>query len=227
MRRFLFSLLVFVFFGCISVASALVYGPWTGAPQTTSITVGWAMEPPLTCEVRYAPLPSFQATGELPFGDPLDRPAGIVREGNRSSQIENLEPDTWYVYKLVLSDGEISPIGTFRTAPEPGEPVTFGIISDTQWQWTAPNRIEMVAEAMAQTLGLSISFCTAGISWKPLFQPLGVSPLYGPHLRWAPLIPVLGNHERDSLAIISILASPRVEAGWGSAGGRCIGVMLS
>jgi predicted phosphodiesterase len=209
MRRFLFSLLVFVVFGCISVASALVYGPWTGAPQTTSITVSWAMEPPLTCEVRYAPLPSFQATGELPFVK-IYQPQTSSGKEIVHLKIENLEPDTWYVYKLVLSDGETSPIGTFRTAPEPGEPVTFGIISDTQWQWTAPNRIEMVAEAMAQD-PWAFHFILHGgdlvetpipTHWEFFFRSMA------PILRWAPLIPVLGNHERDSLSYYQHFSLP-------------------
>jgi len=209
MRRFLFSFLVLVFFGCTSVASALIYGPWTGAPQTTSITVSWAMKPPLACEVRYAPFPSFQATGELLFAK-IYQPQTSSGKEIVHLKIENLEPDTWYVYKLVLSNGETSPIGTFRTAPESGVPVTFGVISDTQWQWVEPNRIKMVAEAMAQD-PWAFHFVLHGgdlvespipTHWEFFFHSMA------PILRWAPLIPVLGNHERDSLSYYQHFSLP-------------------
>ncbi|MGB9757505.1 MAG: metallophosphoesterase [Candidatus Bipolaricaulaceae bacterium] len=187
--------------GLAAFGGALLYGPWTGAPAASSITVSWAMAPSLRAEVYYAPLSQYLATGELPLVATYNPQTPSSKE-IAHLRIENLEPDTWYVYKLVLSDGDASPIGTFRTAPEPGEPVTFGIISDTQWQWTEPNRIEMVAEAMVQD-PWAFHFVLHGgdlvetpipTHWEFFFQSMA------PILRWAPLIPVLGNHERDSLS---------------------------
>jgi hypothetical protein len=88
--------------------------------------------------------------------------------------------------------------------------VTFGIISDTQWQWTAPNRIEIVAEAMAQD-PWAFHFILHGgdlvetpipTHWEFFFRSMA------PILRWAPLIPVLGNHERDSLSYYQHFSLP-------------------
>jgi hypothetical protein len=113
-----------------------------------------------------------------------------------------LEAGTWYVYRVVFPDGKKTPIGTFRTAPEPGEPLSFAVIADTQWQWAEPNRVAMVAEAMALD-PWAFHFVLHGgdlvetpipSHWEFFFRSMA------PILRWSPLLPVLGNHERDSLS---------------------------
>ena len=209
MRRVFICFLGVLLLGTTTLSSPLVYGPWTGAPDRTSITVSWFSSPPTAATIRYGPLSLYWMTGELPFSF-SHAPQTSGEQEIVHVKLENLEPSTWYVYKLVFPTGEETPIGTFRTAPEPGEPVTFAVISDTQWQWTGVNRVQMVAEAMACD-GVAFHFVLHGGDlvetpipehWRFFFTSLD------PVLRWAPLIPVLGNHERDSLSYYQHFSLP-------------------
>jgi len=201
MRRVFLCFLGVLLLGTTTFSSLLVYGPWTGAPDRTSITVSWVSAPLAPATIQYGPLPLYRLTGELPFSFSYV-PQNSEKQGIVHVKLENLEPSTWYVYKLVFPSGEETPIGTFRTAPEPSEPLTFAVISDTQWQWTGVNRIQKVAEAMAcdRAAFHFVLHCGDLVEtptpehWRFFFTSLE------PILRWAPLIPVLGNHERDSLS---------------------------
>lgn len=205
--KFFAALLCAVSLGAFG--ASLLYGPWTGAPAATSVTVSWAASPPTAAVIRYGPFSVFQNTGELPFSLAYTPQTSSDKE-IAHVKLENLEPDTWYVYQLVLSDGDTSPLGTFRTAPAAGATVTFAVISDTQWQWTEPNRVEIVAKAMALDPWAFHFVLHAGdlvetpipSHWEFFFRSMA------PILRWAPLIPVLGNHERDSLSYYQHFSLP-------------------
>ncbi len=179
----------------------LLYGPWTGAPQSTSITLSWAASPPTPFTVEFAPLPAYLEIGEFTARVSYTPDVSLEKEIGHL-ELAGLMPSTWYVYRLVFPDGSETPLGTFRTAPAPDEPVAFGVISDTQWQWTGVNRVELVAQAMALDPWAFHFVLHAGdlvetpipSHWEFFFSSM--SPL----LRWAPLLPVLGNHERDSLS---------------------------
>lgn len=195
------TLVLAIVFGFLGLGTPLLYGPWTGAPNSTAITLSWAAYPPTPVTLEYAPLPQYLEneafTASLAYTPETSSGKEIVH-----LRIGELQPSTWYVYRLVFSDGTATPLGTFRTAPKPGEPVAFAVISDTQWQWTGVNRVELVAEAMALDPWAFHFVLHAGdlvetpipSHWKFFFSSLA------PILRWAPLIPVLGNHERDSLS---------------------------
>ncbi|MCX7750929.1 MAG: metallophosphoesterase family protein [Candidatus Bipolaricaulota bacterium] len=189
--------------------SPLRYGPWTGAPEARAVTVSWVASPASPAAVEYGPLRR---------GWPLDLfplwaryvPAQTADWGIAHVRLEGLEPGTWYTYRVVFLDGSRSPVGTFRTAPYPGEPVTFAVLSDTQWQWTGPNRVRMVAEALGRA-SFAFHFVLHGgdlvetpipSHWEFFFSSLA------PVLRWAPILPVLGNHERDSISYYEHFALP-------------------
>lgn len=216
MKRIIFSLLV-VLRSLVAFCS-LLYGPWAGAPQRESITLSWVASPPTSVVVQYGPLPSYLDTGEFLFSTTY-QPTGASEREIVHFVLTDLQPNTWYVYRLVFPDGETTPLGTFRTAPEPGEPVSFAVVSDTQWQWDEPNRVQMVATAMAND-PWAFHFVLHGgdlvetpipSHWEFFFRSMA------PILRWAPLLPVLGNHERDSLTYYQHFALP---AGEGRLGKR-------
>lgn len=208
MRRILCGVWAVVLWGLSLAAGPVLYGPWTGAPDSTGVTVTW-VSAPSPAVVQYGPLSLYRQSGELPFS------ISYVPQTSGDKEIVHvrlvdLAPSTWYVYRLVFPDGQKTPIATFRTAPEPGEPVNFAVISDTQWQWTGFNRVQMVAEAMACD-PLSFHFvvhCGDLVEtpipshWEFFFH--STSPV----LRWAPLLPVLGNHERDSLSYYQHFSLP-------------------
>ncbi|MCX7844340.1 MAG: metallophosphoesterase [Candidatus Bipolaricaulota bacterium] len=205
MRAVLLSLLWGVWVG----ASPLLYGPWTGAPEPTSVTVSWAARSASPVRLEYAPLADYRRTGGFPFAA-LYAPESATEKEIVHFRLTALAPSTWYAYRLVFPEGTATPVGTFRTAAAPGEPVAFGVLADTQWQWTGFNRVELVATAMGLDPWPFHFVLHAGdlvetpvpAHWEFFFRSLA------PILRWAPLLPVLGNHERDSLSYYQHFALP-------------------
>ena len=186
-------------FGTLS--SPFIHGPYTGDPSEDAVTVSWTMEPPLRARVEYAPYDRFTASGDFT--------AFVEYEPGRTSgretvhvRLKGLEGGAKYAYRVVLYDDASehqSPVGTFHTAPPPGTPVAFAVISDTQWRnWTHPNRIELVGDALAADPTPFQFILHSGDVvehpfrkyWDHLFASLSEALLR------APLIPVLGNHER-------------------------------
>lgn len=200
--------LILSFLSLSAWASPTLYGPWTGAPLSDSITVSWGAEAPLPATLEYSLLAFYLSGGG--FTQSLSYEPENGDPGVFSLRVERLAPATWYVYRLCFSQGSCSPLGTFRTAPVPGEPVTFGVISDTQWQWTGQNRVEMVAQAMALDPWAFHFVLHAGdlvetpipSHWEFFFRSTE------PILRRAPIIPVLGNHERGSSTYYQHFALP-------------------
>ncbi|MFC2077746.1 metallophosphoesterase [Candidatus Bipolaricaulota bacterium] len=116
--------------------------------------------------------------------------------------LENLDPATDYVYRVTLvdEDGEShSPVGAFSTAPDPGKPVSFIVLADTQQQLEGLNRLELVGDAIAADPMEFDFILHAGdvvespstYYWDDWFSS------FGDMLLRAPFIPVLGNHEKN------------------------------
>lgn len=187
----------------------LLYGPWTGAPEAGAVTVSWVSAPASAARVEYGPLVGGWPPDRFPLAQtytpraPSDREIVHVR-------LEGLHPDTWYMYRVTFPDGSHSPLAAFRTAPPPGKTVVFGVLADTQWQWTGLNRVETVAAAMAEE-PFPFHFVLHGgdlvetpipSHWEFFFRSMA------PILRWAPLLPVLGNHEGDSITYYQHFSLP-------------------
>ncbi len=187
----------------------LLYGPWTGAPEANAIAVSWAASPPAPAIVEYAPLAEYLRSSSFTHHVSYTPTTSDTKEIVHL-RLTDLSPSTWYVYRLVFEDGSEGPIGTFRTVSFSGEPVLFGVISDTQWQWTGPNRVELVASAMSLDPWPFHFVLHAGdlvetpipSHWEFFFR--SVAPI----LRWSPFLSVLGNHERDSVSYYQHFALP-------------------
>lgn len=136
-------------------------------------------------------------------------------------RLQDLAPGARYAYRVVQGDGVewTSPVGTFATAPVAGEPVAFAVLSDTQWQWEGVNRIQLVADALAADPAPFQFILHAGDlveSPVPRYWDHFFDSLSGALLR-APFVPVLGNHERNSISYYQHFALP---PGGGQAGKR-------
>lgn len=183
-----------------AAASPLAYGPWTGAPDAHAVTVSWASAPASPARVEYGPLAPGWPLDLFPLAQTYTPSAAADREIVHL-RLDGLLPDTWYVYQVVFPDGSRSPVGSFRTAPPPGATVVFAVVADTQWQWEGTNRVRLVAEALDRGPFLYHFILHGGdlvetpipSHWEFFFRSMA------PVLRWAPLLPVLGNHERDSI----------------------------
>jgi predicted phosphodiesterase len=130
--------------------------------------------------------------------------------------VDGLETATAYVYRVIVQSGSdmtISPTGRFRTAPAPGQSAAFAVLSDTQWQWEGVNRLAVIGAAVAFDSARSGGFdfvLHAGdvvetpnaYYWEPWFQS------FEPMLLAAPFVPVLGNHEKNSVSYYNAFSHP-------------------
>ncbi len=123
-----------------------------------------------------------------------------VYDGNMVTKhelaITGLQPGTTYYYKVVSCQAE-STVGTFRTAPEPGDPFTFVAFSDNQENFDIFGQIAGLMLAEDPWLAIS-SGDTVNDGWN---EPDFDEQLFGPAAdvwRQAPLYPAIGNHEHLS-----------------------------
>ncbi len=198
----------------VSAAVPFAHGPYSGAPSATSIVISWVLSFPSPAELEVAPI---DATTTEAFPRILDVPAASGdSHGQVDVLVDGLEPATAYVYRVVIQSGPetaASPIGRFETAPLPGRSVTFAVLSDTQWQWEGTNRLAVIGDAIAFDSARSGGFdfvLHAGdlvetpnaFYWDPWFTS------FESMLLAAPFIPVLGNHEKNSVSYYNAFAHP-------------------
>jgi predicted phosphodiesterase len=193
----------------------LARGPYSGAPSAESVVISWVVVPPLPAQLEVAPVVPHAAR-PVPVRTIAVPAPPEGTNGQVEVVVEGLDPATEYVYRVVIEDGsEItsSPIGHFRTAPLPGQPVTFAVLADTQWQWEGGDRLAVIAGAIAYDAARSGGFdfvLHAGdivetpnaYYWEPWFDA------FAPMLLTAPFIPVLGNHEKNSVSYYKAFAHP-------------------
>ena len=218
MRR---CLLVFTAVAVLGLAvsagaqTPFVHGPYSGAPSATSVVISWVLSSPAEAQLEVAPADAESASETFPRI--VDVPAaGPDSHGQIDVMVDNLEPATAYVYRVVIQSGTeaaASPVGRFKTAPAPGQTVTFAVVSDTQWQWEGVNRLAAIGDAIAFDSARSGGFdfiLHAGDlvesptdndwnSWFGSFEPM---------LLAAPLLPVLGNHENNNASYYRAFAHP-------------------
>lgn len=184
-----------------ATATSFVHGPYSGAPSENSVTISWRGSAPLPAWIEYDQLSDYEFSGTFAGLLEIPRSESDVPE-TMHAILNNLDPDTEYVYRIVMetTEGEfVSPLGRFVTEPPPGEIVEFAILADSQWQWEGDNRLESVGDAIAaDEMSFDFVLHAGDVVESPASQ-------YWDHwfaafddmLLKAPFIPVLGNHERN------------------------------
>ena len=184
-----------------ATATPFVHGPYSGAPSVDSVTISWRSSAPLSARVEYDRLPDYESSGTL-LGLLEITPSESDAPETMHAILGNLDPDTEYVYRIVLETAEgefVTPLGRFVTQPPSGEIVEFVILSDTQWQWEGENRLERIGDAIAMDEtpfdfvlhAGDIVESPASPNWDHWFAA------FDDMLLKAPFIPVLGNHEKN------------------------------
>lgn len=190
-------------------------GPYSGAPTADSIVISWVVDPPLPATLEVAPVASSSADSVQAQRIAAEAPADDAR-GQVNVLVDGLDPATAYVYRVTIQSGSdvvTSSIGHFRTAPASGQSSTFAVLSDTQWQWEGGNRLAVIGDAVAFDSARSGGFdfvLHAGdlvetpnaYYWEPWFDSFATMLLA------APFVPVLGNHEKNSVSYYNAFSHP-------------------
>lgn len=128
-------------------------------------------------------------------------------------RIEGLQPNTQYFYLVECEKdgGRLeSELLTFQTAPLPGTPVSFAVISDTQDNLPVAGDLSKLAWAQRPHFVLHsgdlVGRGKLDSDWVEEFFP-AMSPL----ISRVPLFPVLGNHEDDARNYYNYMALPDPE----------------
>lgn len=204
-----------VFSACATTLGAEPFGrgPYSGAPSASSVVISWVVSPSIPAKLEIS---RIDATApQTAFPRVLDV-AAPGEDGQVDVLVDGLAPATAYVYRVMVQSGSeiaASPIGRFETAPAPGQAVTFAVLSDTQWQWEGTNRLAVIGDAVAFDAARSGGFdfiLHAGdlvetpnaAYWEPWFDSFETMLLA------APFVPVLGNHEKNSVSYYKAFAHP-------------------
>jgi len=206
-----------VFSDCATTLGAEPFarGPYSGAPSAESVVISWVVSPSLPARLEISPIDAEAPQGVFPRVLDVAAPAEDA-DGQVDVLVDGLAPATAYVYRVIVqSRSEIaaSPIGRFETAPAPDETITFAVLSDTQWQWEGANRLAVIGDAVAFDAARSGGFdfiLHAGdlvetpnaAYWEPWFDSFETMLLA------APFVPVLGNHEKNSVSYYKAFAHP-------------------
>jgi predicted phosphodiesterase len=212
-QRTLISVLLTLLSGCSVFSATFVHGPYSGAPSEDSVTISWLCSPAVLARIEYGPRAAFSGQGALPYSLAAPATAEDPRYPTAHALLGGLLPTTEYVYRVVLIDEEgetESPIGSFRTEAGPGEPVSFAVLADTQWQLEEANVLELVGDAIAADPTPFDFVLHAGdviespssYYWDHWFSS------FGEMLLRAPFLPVLGNHERNHRSYYDAFSLP-------------------
>lgn len=189
--------------GVTAQALEMVVTPYLNSPATDSMVVRWETDVPASSRVQWgAAVPMKESTGA---------------EGMRTLhevRLDGLETGAQYFYQAVSRDdagNEIeSAVQTFGTAVAPGTAFGFVVFCDTQ---SNPDVVRKLAEfAYAQrpafTLvgGDLVSDGTVKEHWTGHFFP-NMEPL---NTR-VPLVPILGNHDKNAHHFYDYFTLPEPE----------------
>jgi predicted phosphodiesterase len=204
-----------VFSACAATLPPFERGPYSGAPSAESVVISWVVSPSLPAKLEVSPVAADASQTAFPRILDVAAPAEDA-DGQVDVLVDGLAPAAAYVYRVIVQSGSeiaTSPIGRFETAPTRDETVTFAVLSDTQWQWKGVNRLAVIGDAVAfdaASFGGFDFILHAGdlvetpnaAYWEPWFDSFETMLLA------APFVPVLGNHEKNSVSYYKAFAHP-------------------
>ncbi len=177
--------------------------PYLQFATRTTMTVMWETESPSSAIVEYGK--AF----------PPDRTAAAERADVMGEvRLDNLEPGTKYVYRVVCTDAEgrkleSKPL-TFTTAPGSSDAYSFAVIGDTQRN---PSITQKVGKLIWERRPNFVIHCgdvvdDGAAKWQwtgDLFKPC--QELFGR----VPVFPCIGNHEKNHAHYYRYFALPKPE----------------
>ena len=175
--------------------------PYFVYPTAESVTVMWET-------TRSSP-------SKVSFGPSTQRTAEITGNAGRLHEVElkNLAPATTYFVRVDSSLGgekAVSEWSSFRTASLPGAPVKFAVVGDTQDQPAINRQIGDGMFAARPDFALIVGDLV-GTGWLKSDWTDAFFGSMRPMLSHVPLLPVLGNHERNARLYYDHFALPEPE----------------
>ncbi len=192
----------------------LLKGPYLQNPSPTSMVIMWETSQPTASLL-------FYGTTTPPTTQWWDLRKVKIHE----AKLRNLKPDTLYYYRVSGFSG----VFKFRTAPATARPFRFCVYGDTR---TVPSKHHMVIMSMLADhpeffihVGDIVTdgryYSQWQYQWHDPSQPL---------IRIVPVVPCLGNHERNSHWYFDFFSLPTKNSGteswysWDYAGVRFVGM---
>jgi len=179
----------------------LTIAPFFQYPTTSQATVVWETSSPATTTVRFG----RSAKGAKEISGPNDRIHQVV--------LPDLQPATTYFVQVEshLGDQVVrSEWSSFRTGSLPGTGVKIAIVGDTQ---DHPETNHVVANAIfaERPDAVMIVGDLVGMGWKKEQWENDFFGSMRPLLSHVPLLPVIGNHDRNARIYYDLMATPAPE----------------
>lgn len=165
--------------------------PLLAWPRPTAMRILWETNAPAQAKVEWGPTKALGQSLELAASD----------ERLRKADITGLKPNAVYHYRITASvNGQsiASPILAFRTAPQAGDPIVIGAISDTEARPHVNDRIADLLWRESPQVVLNVGDLTDGgraphrVEWTHEYLA-AMAPL----MARTPVLPVMGNGEDD------------------------------
>lgn len=175
----------------------MVIAPFFQYPTPTGVTVVWETTRMSPSIVRYG---LSSKTPQTVTGKP-----GRIHE----VKLEGLKPSTTY-FVQTESEGVKSEWESFRTGSLPGTPVKFAVVGDTQDHPEVNHEVGKAMFAERPDFAMIVGDLV-GMGWK---KEQWVHDFFGslrPLFNHVPLIPVIGNHDRNARIYYDLMSVPSPE----------------
>lgn len=184
-----------------SAENQILIEPYFQYPTVNSATVMWKT--------------SRQSSSVVRIGESVARAKVIEGKPGRIHEVlaGELKPSTTYFVQVEsLADGKSVRSGwaSFRTASPPGTPVKFAVVGDTQ-DHPETNKIVGAAMFAERPDFAMIVGDLVGMGWKMDQWERDFFASMRPMLSHVPLLPVLGNHERNARIYYDLMSVPAPE----------------
>ncbi len=184
-----------------SMENNMLIEPYFQYPTVDSATVMWKTSRTSTSIVRVGEsTTSFRQVQGKP---------GRIHE----VKVDGLKPSTTYFVQVEsTADSKVveSSWSSFRTAAKPGTPIKFSVVGDTQDNPAVNKIVAAGMFAERPDFGLIVGDLV-GLGWSMAQWEKDFFGSMRPFLSHVPLLPVLGNHERNARIYYDLMSVPAPE----------------